>query len=103
MWKQLNNEGYVCCWDDGRPLTPDCLSHKFKELLQKNNLPLIRFHDLRHSNASFLLKKGVSMKEIQEWLGHKQLSTTADIYTHVDMELKKQSAKKMNGLVKLSM
>ncbi len=96
------NENHVCCWDNGKPITPDFLSHKFKEILIKNNLPLIRFHDLRHSNASYLLKKGVSMKEIQIWLGHNQLSTTADIYSHVDFQLKKETAKKMNNIFKKS-
>lgn len=87
------DENYVCCWDNGKQITPDFLSHKFKEVLIANNLPLIRFHGLRHSNASYLLKKGVSMKEIQIWLVHKQLSTTADIYSHVDFELKKATVK----------
>jgi len=59
---------------------------------------VIRFHDLRHTNASYLLKMGSSMKEIQVWLGHKQLSTTSDIYTHIDAEDKKESAKRINSM-----
>ena len=52
----------------------------------------IRFHDLRHSCASLLLANGVQMKLIQEWLGHSDISTTSNIYTHVDSESKKLSA-----------
>ena len=89
-------DGYVCCHTDGNIIDPSYLSHKFKNIVTKGELPSLRFHDLRHSNASYLLKQGVSIKEIQVWLGHKQLSTTADIYSHVDMEMKKETAKKMN-------
>lgn len=59
----------------------------------------IRFHDLRHSCASLLLKNGVPMKQIQEWLGHSDFSTTANIYAHLDCSSKLISADAMlNGL-----
>ena len=58
----------------------------------KNNLRHIRFHDLRHSCASLLLANGISMKQIQEWLGHSNDSTTANIYAHLDSESKQASA-----------
>ena len=53
----------------------------------------IRFHDLRHSCASLMLANDISMKEIQEWLGHSNISTTANIYAHVDSESKRESAR----------
>lgn len=56
----------------------------------------IRFHDLRHSCASLLLAKGIPMKAIQEWLGHSNFSTTANLYAHLDINSKKLSA---NALV----
>lgn len=49
----------------------------------------IRFHDLRHTAASILLKNGASMKQIQEWLGHSDYGTTANIYSHLDDSSKK--------------
>ena len=52
----------------------------------------IRFHDLRHSCASLLLAKGIPMKSIQEWLGHSNFSTTANLYAHLDTSSKKISA-----------
>ena len=55
-------------------------------------LPHIRFHDLRHSCASLMVMNGVSMKQIQEWLGHGTFSTTADIYAHFDYKSKEGSA-----------
>ena len=45
--------------------------------------PRIRFHDLRHSVATILLQQGFSLKQIQEWLGHADIATTANVYAHV--------------------
>lgn len=88
----LNKDGYVCVNTDGSILKPDYVSHKFNQILKNNNLRPIRFHDLRHSCASLLLSNKVSMKDIQIWLGHSSYNTTANIYTHVDIESKQNSA-----------
>lgn len=56
-------------------------------------MPLIRFHDVRHGTASYLLKNGVDMKNIQMWVGHSDIGTTANIYSHIDMEMKQNTAK----------
>lgn len=56
----------------------------------------MRFHDLRHSCASLLLANGVPLKQIQEWLGHSDFSTTANIYAHLDYSSKLSSAKAMS-------
>lgn len=61
---------YIYVNDLGIPYTPNFVTQHFKIVLRKNGLREIRFHDLRHTCASLLLKNGVSMKEIQEWLGH---------------------------------
>ncbi|MNB82484.1 Transposase [compost metagenome] len=92
------NSGLVCCWPDGSPMKSEYLNHKFKDILAKNELPHIRFHDLRHSTASYLIKHGVSLKEIQVWLGHSTIALTADTYSHLDMETKKDTAQRINGL-----
>lgn len=94
-----NDCDYVCRKVDGSPLSPGSYNHKFRQLLIDNNLPLIRVHDLRHLNATMLLRQGISAKEIQVWLGHSQISTTLDIYTHVDFEMKKASANVINELI----
>lgn len=96
--KDYIDSGLVCCWPDGSPLNTEYLNHKFKDILAKNELPHIRFHDLRHSTASYLIKNGVSLKEIQVWLGHSTISITANTYTHIDMETKKDTAQKINDL-----
>ena len=61
----------------------------------------IRYHDLRHSCASLLLANGVPMKQIQEWLGHSDFSTTANIYAHLDSQSKNLSARTMANTLTL--
>lgn len=79
---------YICKWVDGRPILPNYVTQKFKEIITKNDLEPIRFHDLRHSSASLLIQLGFSLKDIQEWLGHGDVSTTGNIYTHLLFESK---------------
>lgn len=68
---------------------PDSYSKHFKNLLIKHNLPQIRFHDLRHFNATIMLRYGVPDKVASKRLGHSQVSTTREIYQHVvaDMDI----------------
>ncbi|WP_424768322.1 tyrosine-type recombinase/integrase [Paenibacillus sp. sgz302251] len=96
--KDYIDSGLVCCVPNGSPMKTEYLNHKFKEILAKNGLPHIRFHDLRHSTASYLVKHGVGLKEVQVWLGHSTINITANTYTHIDMETKKDTASKINSL-----
>lgn len=90
---------YICVDEMGTLISPHYLTASFPKLLAKNNLRHIRFHDLRHSCASLLLANGVPMKQIQEWLGHSDFSTTANVYAHLDYNSKLSSADAMvNGL-----
>lgn len=76
----------------GKRIRPDFLSQHFPDFLVAHQMKRIRFHDLRHSCASLLYANGVSLKEIQEWLGHSDISTTSNIYTHLDFSSKVSSA-----------
>ena len=93
--------GYICVDEMGNLLKPGYLTTSFPLLLEKNGLRKIRFHDLRHSCASLLLANGVPMKQIQEWLGHSDFSTTANIYAHLDFNSKISSAQAMITGLKL--
>ncbi|MDD3862980.1 MAG: site-specific integrase, partial [Clostridia bacterium] len=90
---------YVFVDDIGDIIKPDYVSNKFRDLLRANNLKHIRFHDLRHSCASLLVASGVPMKNIQEWLGHSNFSTTADIYSHLDFSAKIESANIISSML----
>ncbi len=85
-------EEYICVDSLGELIRPNYVTRHFKVILKENGLRGIRFHDLRHSCASLLLAQGVPMKMIQDWLGHSDMGTTANIYSHIDSESKKASA-----------
>lgn len=90
---------YVCVNEIGDLIKPHYVTESFPKLLKTNGMRQIRYHDLRHSCASLLLANGVPMKQIQEWLGHSDFSTTANIYAHLDYSSKLTSADAMlNGL-----
>ena len=79
---------FVCTDQEGKLIRPNFVTEHFDWLLTKYGLKHIRFHDLRHSCASLMVMNGVSMKQVQEWLGHSTFSTTADIYAHLDYKSK---------------
>ena len=76
----------------GERIKPNYISSHFPLVLEQNHLRRIRFHDLRHSCASLLYAHGVSLKDIQMWLGHSDISTTSNIYTHLSFNSKVSSA-----------
>lgn len=77
------DSGYVCTKPNGEPINPNFVTHHFQRMLKTNNLPVIRFHDLRHSAVYALRKGGCDAKDIQCWLGHSDVSTTLNVYGHV--------------------
>lgn len=76
---------YVCKDKMGHLIKPDFISQHFNLLLKKNGLPHIKFHALRHSCASALLAQGMSLKLVQEYLGHSTYETTDKHYGHLEM------------------
>ncbi len=68
----------------GTPLSGGNLNRTFKATLQRAGLPKsTRFHDLRHTCATLLLKQGVHVRFVQELLGHADISLTLNVYSHV--------------------
>jgi integrase len=78
-----NEHGFVFVWDDGRHLNPDWVWHEFVRLVDEAGLPRIRFHDLRHTHATLLLRAGVNPRVVSERLGHSSVAFTLDTYAHV--------------------
>lgn len=89
---------YIFVWNDGKPYATEYVSQHFNRILKWNDLPHIRFHDLRHSCASILLSRGFTLKDVQEWLGHSDITLTANIYGHLDIERKKSIAYTMANI-----
>ena len=89
---------YIYVNEIGELVKPGYLTQRFPYILEKNGLRKIRYHDLQHSCASLLYANGVSLKEIQEWLGHSDIATTSNIYTHLNFTSKVASANAIMGV-----
>lgn len=96
MGRSYEDHDLVCCQDDGRPLHPTSLTHVFVNLLRRRNLIRVRFHDLRHSHATILLRKGVHPKIVSERLGHSTVGITLDVYSHVMPGMQEEAARKID-------
>lgn len=92
------NTEYIYVNEIGELVKPGYITQHFPIVLKNNGMRKIRFHDLRHSCASLLYANGVSLKEIQEWLGHSDIATTSNIYTHLDFNSKIKSANAIIGV-----
>lgn len=97
--KEYNENQYIFKWPNGTPFAPDYVSQHFRLLLKRHQLPLIRFHDLRHSCASMLLNNGFTLKDVQEWMGHSDITMTANIYGHLDNARKQTIADNLSHLL----
>ena len=95
-----DEQGWVFCNTVGRPIEAgNMLRRSFRPILTKAGLPMIRFHDLRHSAASLLLSLGVHAKIVQELLGHSQIGLTLDTYSHVLPSLQEEAVNRLNTLL----
>ena len=94
-------DGFVFVDEMGDRMKMSYLTSSFPQFLERHGLRRMRFHDLRHSCASLLLANGVPLKHIQEWLGHSDFTTTANIYAHLDYSSKLSSAQAMESGLQL--
>jgi integrase len=95
---EWHETGLVFTTADGQPLHYSTVTKGFQRLLRLAGLPRQRFHDLRHACASLLLAQGVQPRVAMELLGHSQLNTTMNIYSHVIQDAQRDAAAKMNSL-----
>jgi integrase len=84
---------------DGRPIRPEYLTHRFRQICQELGLPPIRLHDLRHCAATLALASHTDLKVIQQMLGHSSIVTTADTYTSVLPETAHRAAQATADMV----
>ena len=83
----------------GEPLEGTGVTHVFQQALERAGLPKMRFHDLRHACASFLLAEGASMRVIMEQLGHSNIGLTMNVYSHLMPDALRDAADKMEAVL----
>lgn len=79
LW--VNSNRLFVTWN-GKPMHPDTVTDWFRSFIEKNNLPKITFHGLRHTNATLLVSQNVDVAVIASRLGHAQITTTLNFYVH---------------------
>jgi integrase len=99
LGEPLVDTSLVFSHSDGKPLDPGVVSHTFAKVLKKARLPHIRFHDLRHSHATLLLKAGIHPKIVSERLGHANIGITLDTYSHVLPGLQERAAQRFDEML----
>jgi len=95
----LSDSDFVFCQVDGKPRDERSVQRGFERVLRLAGLPHIRFHDLRHTHATLLLKAGVHPKIVSERLGHGSVSFTLDVYSHVMPGLQEAAAVQFEALL----
>lgn len=91
--------GLVFATTSGAPLSQAVVTHQFQAVLKKAGLRHQRFHDLRHCAASVMLSAGTPMRVVQEVLGHSDMSTTANLYSHVAPSLTRDALDRVGEML----
>lgn len=95
-----NSESRVFTRSDGAALVPEAVSRNFRALSAAAEVPVIRFHDLRHTSASLALAGGVPMRVVSDRLGHSTIAITSDLYTKVYDEVAKDAAERIAKMLR---
>ena len=82
-----------------KPYHPQAWKCKWQRFTDAHDLEHIRFHDLRHSHATALIESGVSMKAVQDRMGHSNISTTMDIYAHCTTKMQKDAGDRIDEIL----
>lgn len=86
--------------ENGDYIIPSTFLQRLKRLCKYNNISKnIRWHDLRHTNATYLIESGVNLKVVQDRLGHSLMQTTADTYSHVTKKMNREATTKLTSLI----
>ena len=91
--------GFVFTKPDGAPFHPELVRQAFNRRVSTTAVPRIRFHDLRHTHATLLLKAGVPPKVVSERLGHATVAFTMEVYVHVIPGMQAEAADMFRDLV----
>jgi len=93
-----NEEGWVFTDGDGNPIHPHALYQSFRRIVANADIPPLRFHDLRHTHGSLLIKEGVPVKVVSERLGHGHIAHTIQTYQHLLPGMSAEAARTIERL-----
>lgn len=96
--KNFNPKNFVFFLPNGQIISASGLNKRFKALLKECNLPDIRFHDLRHSWATMMLSLNIPTKIASSILGHSNVTTTLNIYSHILTDMQKPAIDVLNSV-----
>ena len=96
LHEAYHENNLVCCRSDGSYYVCGSFTTKFSKHLNKIGMRHIRFHDLRHTNATLMLQYNVPIKVMSENLGHSNTGVTMDTYSHVTVKMKSETADKFD-------
>lgn len=91
--------GLVFTTGHGTPMSGSDLTKRFQAALSRAALPRVRFHDLRHGAATYLLAAGVDLRVVMEIMGHSTITTTANTYAHVLPRLQREAADRLGAML----
>ena len=91
----MHPDSFVFADPTGKPMSPNTLSTAARKIAVKAGLPHVHLHSLRHWAASLALANDASLQEVQEFLGHSTIRTTADVYGHLEDKAKIAQAARM--------
>jgi integrase len=95
-----NAEQWVFTDGDGDPIHPHALYEAFRRIVRRSGVPTIRFHDLRHTHGSLLIKEGIPVKVVSERLGHANIAFTMQTYQHLLPGMQSDAARTVERLTK---
>jgi integrase len=81
----------------GRAIHPNSLNYRFRSLIDRAGVPVIRFHDIRHTCATLLLSQGIHPKVVQERLGHADIAMTMNLYSHVTQDMQRDASDQLDA------
>ncbi len=96
--KWINSNKVFTQWN-GKPIHPDTITGWFAKFIKKNNLPPIHLHSLRHTNATLLIASGADLRTVSKRLGHSNMTTTSNIYTHAIQSADERAAELLGDIL----
>jgi integrase len=100
LGESYEDYGLVFCQGNGKPFQPSELTRAYNKLIKKAGVTPVRFHDLRHTHATLMLKQQIHPKIVSERLGHSKVGITLDTYSHVLPNMQKEAADQFDQILK---